>query len=857
MQSETFFSSKNTGLVKGVIFSLISSSLLVMPLLQSEPAFASTSDAGSLTIATTGAFNAQGSTWTYSSVSGVLTVSESSIISASEIQSLLSNGDLTIRAGLITVSSNVEISASALRNLVFSSKDRIKFQDSVSLRLAGGDLTLQANNDDSGSGEVTLGDATNGSARVLISTNGGNIYIGGGSTVSAISSTSSTTSGFADAGTYAEPSGATDPKPPTGVAMYGVDLIAGGGNVVIKGRGSAGSVSSRGIIVGFSSTSATASTFQTSGSGSITMVGDGSRQAGSSNAWGIVMEHSGAAGSPKLSTVNGAITLHSIANNLLPNARGFVIRGQFESTTGNVRVIDYTVNNPASVSAYSGAYMPNGTFSTSGNVTIEANKFIFDSALTISATTAVIQSHGDSFLSTPTLDVIRADRTTNLIIGKETNTSSITISTGKTITVGDVSRSGSLTINAANISISAEISASGVVKLNTSGNVSQTARIIAAALDLQGATTSNFTLTTSTNSIAVFTAGTPSNPVGNISLNNSRSLTIGTVSSSEGVYSAGEIKISTLTGDLNVTKPMSSSKTSGDTIILRADSDEGANNDGDGNIVLSGTGVITIDSGSRALFFSGTRASSSGLVDSVGGEDNAFSPYSSSASVSDLLNVSLSPTGKFAIFRSTTPASISPAPSLSPSSSSSSSPSSSTSSPAAAPTGPTRPYTGPVISDVSSESSVLNEVKVTGLRLSTITQVYTGTQVLKHRFDADGNLYFDVSGLTAGRYRINFWAPESGTTLYEDLTLKLITNTPSTSKVNAGSFRGYVALYALGYEGRRLSAKVGKDWVIVPSIPATASGLYRKVEFTGAGVNVAVRIYIDGVLIRTVNLTTR
>ena len=81
--------------------------------------------------------------------------------------------------------------------------------------------------------------------------------------------------------------------------------------------------------------------------------------------------------------------------------------------------------------------------------------------------------------------------------------------------------------------------------------------------------------------------------------------------------------------------------------------------------------------------------------------------------------------------------------------------------------------------------------------------------------------------------------------------------TAATQKVNAGSFKGYVAVYAKGYEGHRLSAKVGKDWVIVPSIPAATNDLYRHVEFTGAGVDVAVRIYIDRVLVDTINLTTK
>ena len=76
----------------------------------------------------------------------------------------------------------------------------------------------------------------------------------------------------------------------------------------------------------------------------------------------------------------------------------------------------------------------------------------------------------------------------------------------------------------------------------------------------------------------------------------------------------------------------------------------------------------------------------------------------------------------------------------------------------------------------------------------------------------------------------------------------------SDTKVNAGSFKGYVALYAKGYKGQRMSAKVGKDWVVVASL---ASDFERVVEFTGAGVDVAVRIYIDRVLLDTINLTTK
>jgi hypothetical protein len=74
------------------------------------------------------------------------------------------------------------------------------------------------------------------------------------------------------------------------------------------------------------------------------------------------------------------------------------------------------------------------------------------------------------------------------------------------------------------------------------------------------------------------------------------------------------------------------------------------------------------------------------------------------------------------------------------------------------------------------------------------------------------------------------------------------------SKVNAGSFKGYVAIYAKGHKGSKLSAKVGKDWVIVDAL---ASDYERIVELVGPGVDVTVRIYIDKVLFDTISLTTK
>lgn len=73
-------------------------------------------------------------------------------------------------------------------------------------------------------------------------------------------------------------------------------------------------------------------------------------------------------------------------------------------------------------------------------------------------------------------------------------------------------------------------------------------------------------------------------------------------------------------------------------------------------------------------------------------------------------------------------------------------------------------------------------------------------------------------------------------------------------KLNAGSFKGYVALYAKGYMGDRFSAKVGKDWVIRPALD---KDFVRIVEYTGAGYTIDVRMYINSELAETITVTTK
>ena len=157
-----------------------------------------------------------------------------------------------------------------------------------------------------------------------------------------------------------------------------------------------------------------------------------------------------------------------------------------------------------------------------------------------------------------------------------------------------------------------------------------------------------------------------------------------------------------------------------------------------------------------------------------------------------------------------------------------------------------------------------------GVKVATAGDVkvtYTGPGLvvgtLPNTTDADGELTFSVllgSG-DKGTATVTVSYDQNSDDDFKDAKDLVVAKTiyvgqaaPSDSKVNAGSFKGYVAIYAKGHEGKRLSAKVGNDWVVVPAL---ASNFVRVVEFTGAGYTIAVRIYIDRVLVDTITVVTK
>ena len=171
---------------------------------------------------------------------------------------------------------------------------------------------------------------------------------------------------------------------------------------------------------------------------------------------------------------------------------------------------------------------------------------------------------------------------------------------------------------------------------------------------------------------------------------------------------------------------------------------------------------------------------------------------------------------------------------------------------------PEVPKVVPVDLVVDSTGTAGSTAKATGSNLSSLTQIKVGGEVVG--FEVVGSsVVFAIPNLASGTYSVEFFTAVNKLLLKTNIQIVGFSQAGSDKKVNAGSFKGFVAIYARGYEGQRLSAKVGNDWVIVRVISNNQQKgtLFRAVEFTGAGYTINIPIYIDRVLVETITVKTR
>jgi len=129
--------------------------------------------------------------------------------------------------------------------------------------------------------------------------------------------------------------------------------------------------------------------------------------------------------------------------------------------------------------------------------------------------------------------------------------------------------------------------------------------------------------------------------------------------------------------------------------------------------------------------------------------------------------------------------------------------------------------------------------------------------------DVDGQVSFQVLALSTetGAGKISaVYRPAGAVTstlnqaYVADVSIVTATATPaSDQRLTVGSFKGFVAIYALNYTGQKLSAKVAGKWLVVNSL----SKYQRVVRNTGAGYTIKVDLHIDGVFVRSETVVTK
>ena len=615
--------------------------LLSLLLVSGSPIPAAFASTGALTIVGSGGA-AENSGWTYSSGQITLTTTPVSI-NASDIVGKLTS-DLVISAASILVNASIVTTTSGV-DLTLQATGNIQVNDGVSISTQGGDITFQSDSDASGVGSILLGSTSASSANSTgsIDSNGGRILLSGGL---------NPLTGFAMASTLL-----ASTKPAGGVAGYGFNVQADGGDIIVRGSSGANSgVTTR--AVQFEKNTAGRQIFETRGSGTIQITGDGS-SIGFNNPWGF--NSSGLT----IRTVSGAITLIGKANTAIANARGLAISDtSIISTTGDISIDDTTDGSPAN---YSGSYVGGGVtdISTGGDIVIRADEYISDGTLTLSGPSATLTSYtGSSFSEARPLGRVNALNLDSFVFGQTGNTRDVTID--QPITFG-----GSATFHGRDISIGAALSAaSDNCYFFTTRNLTQTAALSCLGLSVSGVGAS-VTLNNASNAIGTLAGGSGSSRLGQFALTDaSGGLTIGQVGSLSGLFSSGVINLATTTGDITLAQLLSSSASSGDSVLLFAHKGAASGDAGSGDIKVSGSGGLTVESGSRALLYSGSRVTSTGLVSLVGGEENTRSLIASTTVLSGV-TPSLGSVGKFALFRTDTP---SPTPTPTPTSTPTSTP---------------------------------------------------------------------------------------------------------------------------------------------------------------------------------------
>lgn len=549
-------------------------------------------------------------------------------INATELATQLASGSVEIVAsGNITVSDSIISTNNANSdNLTLKAGGNIIVNNAVQITTQGGNIVLQsATADGAITGSIRLGSLNNTAGS--ISSNGGNIMLSGGS---------NPLTDYALASSDIE----TD-KSSAGVAVYGFSVNSGNGNILVRGNSfRTGGERTRGILLDESGGGLP--TFTATGSGRIELVGLVQSATGTSTSHWALNIRAG-----RFETVTGRIDLNGrveTTGGSEVNRRGVSAEGNFVATSaiGNITVEDSTTVAGHQETLFAAA----GTtrFTTAGNVQIIGNKVANGTTLEFNTPQAEILSYeAPSFTSSLTVGKVTANNANNLTIGRPGNASAVTLN--EPITVG-----GPTTIHGSTLAINGSLQAPGsVITLHASTEATQTASINSDRLSLNGL--GDFTLENTGNNVATIAGGSVSQKLGSLSFTDAADgLTIGDVGPLQGIHASGGIRLVTLSGNINVSRPVTSDVPSSDAIFMYANQPAPVDDAGDGDIIVSGTGAVLIESGARALLYSGAATTSTGLSQLAGAASNIRTRVDADTALADI-NPALGNTGLFVLYR--------------------------------------------------------------------------------------------------------------------------------------------------------------------------------------------------------------
>ena len=171
------------------------------------------------------------------------------------------------------------------------------------------------------------------------------------------------------------------------------------------------------------------------------------------------------------------------------------------------------------------------------------------------------------------------------------------------------------------------------------------------------------------------------------------------------------------------------------------------------------------------------------------------------------------------------------------------------------------PYSGPLPTNYSDKTpSIGDEVIISGRRMNLVTSLtIDGVTAVMSNQSADSFTIVIPEGITSGLKDLVMTGPAGKLTAQGAVTVQesipaIIDEVPVSSKVNAGSFNGYVAVYAKGHKGKTLSWKIAGKW-----FKTTITSDYQVFQRRTAavGLDVDVHLYIDGQKQLTKTVRTR